>query len=401
VPEAQATVDSHFRAIAAEDYRGCDAWFSAAFLHAFKGDVQRMNRYYEMRHAQVGRGWQFVETAALPDPERQTAIVVVEFGPADLGAPIVASERMYYYLIREKAADGTPGMDSEGRAWRIDIYDALRYDSLAEARRRPYLYTSDAWPEDAGRELKSRQGLYRLQWALDSFFEDRNAYPEKLIGDSSKKDELINGKYLTGAYPASGYNDRGIAAVGFDEKSAGDFSYIPVDADNDGRFEAYWLLLHGKDPANFYFRGYDTVYILSSGESGGQFELAQSFASYWIATGGGPLEYTAALPREPQIEPAVILAPAAAATQPPDPQTPVAAAQGSAEQSGQNAAASEPAAAASRQGSRAGAYLRGGVARLLNWLETGQPGDPAAESPVNPLSLLDRLVPMIVWSFGF
>ncbi|MCH7471822.1 hypothetical protein IIA79_02590 [bacterium] len=293
-------VEAHFAAIAAENYVGADAYFSAAFLRAFKADVSRLNEYYRTRREQISLGYQFLEPRTLDDEGKDTASVVVEFGDPRTDAIVTVTERMYYYLVRERAPPSSPGAGRDGYAWRIDIFDALAFESLADARRRPYLYTREAWPEDSGRELKSRQGLFRLQWALDAYFRDRGQYPFRLLGGKDRRDELISGGYLTGAYPPCGFADRPMRAVEFAERSSGDLSYYSVDADGDGRRESYWLLLHGKVKEHYYFERKDTVYILSA-EVGSQAELAEGFARYWFSRMGKELEITGAVfPSEPQ-----------------------------------------------------------------------------------------------------
>jgi hypothetical protein len=292
-PAAIAAVEAHFAAILAEDYTAADKWFSAAFLHAFKPDVQQLNQYYLMRLDQLKRGYTVVGSRALPDPGRETAEVVVDFADEFPEAPVRVTERMHYYLIREKAI-GAPGEESDGWAWRIDIFDALGYDSLADARRRHYLYTKEAWREDASRELKSRQGLFRIQYALEQYASHNGQYPERLRGGDDRRDALLGAGLLTGAYPPAGYDNRAMLPVEFDERSSGDFSYYAADAEGDGYRESYWLLLHGKDPQRGYFTGRDTVYILAPYSGKSQLELAQDFAAFWQARTGKPLEVTGA-----------------------------------------------------------------------------------------------------------
>lgn len=301
-PEGAAqAVTQHFEALLAEDYRLADEYFTAAFRRAFKGDVARVNQYYLARFEQAGRGYDIVEVQPLGDPELETAIAVVEFAPPDPDMPVTSTERIYYYLVREEVESGAPGRASDGRAWRIDIFDSFRFDSLADARRRPYLYTREAWPEDEGRELKSRQGLFRIQWALDAFYFDNRHYPLRLLGSDNRRDELIAGDYLAGAYPLCGFDDRPMRSVEFMEKSSGDFTYIGIDDNGDGESEGYWLLLHGKVPSHFYFIGRDTVYILSSEGRGGQRAMAEAFAEYWRLSDGRELALTEAVePMEPQ-----------------------------------------------------------------------------------------------------
>ena len=292
-PAAIAAVEAHFAAILAEDYTAADKWFSAAFLHAFKPDVQQLNQYYITRLGQLRRGYTVSGSRALSDPGRETAEAVVDFADEFPEASVRVTERMHYYLIREKAV-GAVGEESDGRAWRIDIFDALGYDSLADARRRHYLYTKEAWREDASRELKSQQGLFRIQYALERYASRQGQYPERLRGGDDRRDALLGAGLLTGAYPPAGYDNRAMLPVEFDERSSGDFSYYAVDADGDGQRESYWLLLHGKDPQRGYFTGRDVVYILVPYGGKSQLELAQDFAAFWQARTGKRLEVTGA-----------------------------------------------------------------------------------------------------------
>jgi hypothetical protein len=291
---AEQVVDAHFKAILAADYDGAAQYFSTAFNAAFKVEDPQLRDYYVTRKVQLEPGYRFGKTEALNDPGKQTAVVVVDFGDPRETAPVQISERMHYYLIREKVKGKAFGAGPDGTAWRIDIFDALRYGSLAEARRRPYLYTAQAWPENTGRELKSRQGLFRLQWALSSYRQDKGGYPLTLSGGEDREDVLIAGSYLAGRYPVNGFTEAPMRAVGLEAQGAGDFTYIAVDAQGDGTNEAYWLLLHGAEPDNFYFSGTDIVYVLGSTLLKDQTEMAAAFAGYWQAGSSEPLEVTAA-----------------------------------------------------------------------------------------------------------
>jgi len=296
------TVDAHFQAILAEDFVGADSYFSAAFLRAFKPDVQRLNEYYQARAEQLSRGYEILSTVSLADDDHQTAAVVVDFASLYPDAPESATERLYYYLIYEKAAAGAPGADREGWAWRIDIFDAFEYATLADARRRHYLYTNEAWPEDESRELKSRQGLFRIQVALEMFYRDQGQYPLRLLGDENRRDELIGSNTLADRYPPCGFADRPMRSVNLDERSSGDFTYLSVDTDGDERRDGYWLLLHGKVPGNFVYEDLDIVYLLDPAGAG-QLKLAVDFAQYWQEQMGQTLEladqFVAAAASEP------------------------------------------------------------------------------------------------------
>jgi hypothetical protein len=288
-PDAAETVREHFKAITAEDYTGADKFFSAAFLRAFKADVEKLNYYYLARQAQLGYGYKIMETEPLSDPGRETMLVVVEFGPYNPDAFVTATERMHYYLIREKAEAGTPLRDADGMAWRIDIFDALRYTSLADARRRPYLYTRDTWDDPASRELRSRQGLYRIYLALETFREANGQYPFRLLGGENRRDELIAGGFIKERYPDCGFAGRAMEEYGADRNHAGDFGYYAVDKDGDGKREGFWLLLHGKDQSRFYYTDRDIIYIINQDYAPDQRELAEQFAEFWHGLKGQPL----------------------------------------------------------------------------------------------------------------
>ena len=178
---APDVVNAHFKAIAAEDYASANSYFTESFLRAFNSDNQGLREYYTTRTQQVKPGWKVLETRAAGEG-REAAIVVVDFLDPRTDVPVMVSERMYYYLLRVPVKGKAFGAAADGKAWRIDIFDALRFDTLAEARRRPYLYTKDAWPEDEGRELRSRQALFRIQWALTQHFTDNGAYPASCRG---------------------------------------------------------------------------------------------------------------------------------------------------------------------------------------------------------------------------
>jgi hypothetical protein len=284
--EPADAVRSHFLEISAENYSGADQYFSAAFRRAFKGDFAAMDRYYIMRRAQLRSGYEIIASQPLADPNRETARVTVEFKDPSTDRVVLVAERMHYYLVREKADERSPLRDSSGMAWRIDIFDALEYESLAEARRRPYLYTREAWAEDEGRELKAQQGLYRVQQALESFKRVTGQYPLRLLGADNRRDELISGKYLPEKYPLCGFDDRPMQAVEFGIRSSGDFSYYSIDKDGDGKPDGYWLLLHGKIPGNALFAGRDTIMLLADGYRADQGLLAYEFAQWWAAQRG-------------------------------------------------------------------------------------------------------------------
>lgn len=290
----QEVVEAHFKAILAEDFKGADEYFTRAFRDAFGKELTRLNEYYIVRGMQLKGGYTFKEAVELGDTGKSTAVVVVEFGDPSEINPVLITERMYYYLSREKAKGFGVGRD--GQAWRIDIFDALRYDTLAAARRRPYLYTQQAWPEDAGRELRSRQGLFRLQLALTAYRDEHGSYPLQLAGGQDNSDPLLAGPYID-AYPLNGFGERPMQHAVLDQRSPGDFAYYPVDAEGDGAAENYWLLLHGADSGGFYFLEHDIVHILSSLD-GTQQELAYNFAGWWQARGGATVTPTTAiLPR--------------------------------------------------------------------------------------------------------
>jgi len=313
-----AAVTAHFEAIQAKDYISADKWFSAAFLKAFKPDVAKLNEYYLARTAQLERSYKIIETAALSDPGHETAIVTVDFGDVYADAPLVVTERMYYYLVKEKALGG-PGGDAQGLAWRIDIFDALRFDTLADARRRAYLNTGEAWIDQYTREMRSRQGVFRIQWALEQYYEDHGQYPDKLIGENNKRDTLIAGGQLKGEYPRNGFTDKAMKSAKVKSLSNGDFSYVGLDANRDGRPDGYWLLMHIKNPSGYYYRGLDITYILSSRAAVSQAELAQAFADYWKRSTGETLQATGnaeSLEIQGGIVPPALPPPAAGMTQP-------------------------------------------------------------------------------------
>jgi hypothetical protein len=281
--DAADVVRGHFLEINAEHYTQADQYFSDAFRRAFKGDFASMDRYYRTRRKQLGTGYSITGVTRLNDKDRETMRVTVDFNDADPDSAVLVTERLHYYLIREKAVEGSPLRDTDGMAWRIDIFDALAYDTLAEARRRPYLYTREAWSEDEGRELKAQQGLYRVQQALESCWRVSGAYPEQLLGADNRRDDLIRGKYLPEKYPACGFADRPMECVEFGIRSSGDFSYYSYDTDGDGKRDAYWLLLHGKVEQNALFAGRDCVLLLAQSYAADQPGLAPVFAAWWQA----------------------------------------------------------------------------------------------------------------------
>lgn len=298
------TVEAHFQAILAEEYTQADEFFSAAFRRAFKVEQRaQIDNYYLTRKEQLAPGYEVVDTRILADADKDTAVVIVEFADPNSHAIFSVSERMHYYLIYEKVDAGASLADRDGFAWRIEIFDALRYDTLADARRRPYLMTREAWPEDEGRELISMQGLFRIQDALERFRDINGQYPFRLLGSDNRRDELISGGYLLGRYPDNGFNGGSMRSQEFGNKSSGDFAYYSVDADGDGWREGYWLLLHGKIQAKYIFEGYDTVLIMSNLPVVSQLELAQLFSRFWAQRAGEELVISSQMPESMPYQP--------------------------------------------------------------------------------------------------
>lgn len=279
----EEAVVAHFDAIMAQEYTQADMYFSREFRAAFKADVDRMNAYYRTRAGQLARGYEIRDVSPLDDGDRETMRVTVDFADEDPDDGLEITERIFYYLVRQNSTDRDA---VEGKAWRIDIFDALGFDSLADARRRPYLYSGQEWDEFASRELVARQGLFRIHMALESFGRENGGYPLRLLGSDSRRDELISSNKLGATYPNCGFDDRPMRSVQFEEKSSGDFSYYSVDTNGDNIYEGYWLLLHGRDESGFYYEGRDTIYILSSNSGWNQREQAEGFADFWAAREG-------------------------------------------------------------------------------------------------------------------
>jgi hypothetical protein len=214
------------------------------------------------------------------------------------------------------------------------------------------------------------------------------------------KDPLLNGNYFTGSYPTNGWGDRPQAAVGLDERSSGDFTYIPVDADGDGQFDDYWLLLHGKIPGNYYYDGTDIIYALSSSAGSGQYDLATAFSAYWSGRSGSPLQPgpgLLALAPEEQTE-----APAAdGAGLPPEPGI---AAEGTATANPAQAALPEGAHALGRP-ARAGLWVLRGVElvrmRLPGSAAPQSEGDTEISQVKAWIPGQEDAPPVDIWSFGF
>lgn len=287
--EAEVVVRAHFDAILAENYKEADTFFSREFKAAFKTDIARMQAYYRARIEQLKRGYTITDISPLGDADRESMRITVDFGDPRPDDGVEITERIFYYMIRQNSTDTDA---SAGKAWRIDIFDALSYESLGDARRRPYLYTGQEWDEFASRELIARQGLFRIQMALESFFQENRNYPFRLLGDDSRRDELISANKLGPKYPQCGFANRSMRSVHFEEKSSGDFSYYGYDSDSDGSNDGYWLILHGRDESGFYFEGRDSIFILSNNMSASQREQAEGFAQYWQTTEGQSLAIT-------------------------------------------------------------------------------------------------------------
>jgi hypothetical protein len=379
------TVRAHFERISAEDYAGAEQYFTADYLHAFKGDVAAMDTYFLRRKQQLAPGYQILSVKPLSDPGKQTACVTLDFADPDQGAMVTVTERMHYYLIREKVQPGAPLRDADGLAWRIDIYDALSFDSLADARRLPYLYTHEAWPDDEGREIKSRQGAYRIQLALEQYHDATGKYPTRLYGDDPHRDDLLNPKYLGDAYPPNGFTGKPMVAVDLGDKSSGDFSYYSLDGDHDGKADGYFLVLHGKVKDSYIFDGLDAIMLLGANYNVDQGALAQVFAEWWQAKTGKPLRPGPGLGPDwgaggaSPDTPAAAPQPAPASASPPQPQAATAA----------PAPAAEQAAARSLSASLVAAVLR--IAdKVAAAAQTAPAGKPAG----------DTQQPLVVHSYG-
>jgi hypothetical protein len=278
--EPEAVLEAHFAAILAEEYKLASEFFSWAYDKAFRDDIRERDQYYLARRQQLEPGYRIIDVVPLTDPGIDAVRITVDFSDPRTDAAVLVSERMHYYLIREDAGADAPLAD-EGQAWRIEIYDQLAYDTLAAARRRAYLYTSEAWDEPGSGELRSQQSVYRIMLALEQFHTARGTFPFRLLGGDNRRDELISGSYIVGAYPPNGFTRKPMKAVELGAEAPGQFTYVSVDADGDEVFEEYWLLLHGAIPESFIFDGYDIVLIISSYEESEQLKLATRFAVLW------------------------------------------------------------------------------------------------------------------------
>jgi hypothetical protein len=68
----------------------------------------RMNEYYSPARPSLPR-LLCREAVLLSDEGRETARLTTDFNLPDPDALVLVTERMHYYLLREKGADGTAG----------------------------------------------------------------------------------------------------------------------------------------------------------------------------------------------------------------------------------------------------------------------------------------------------
>jgi hypothetical protein len=249
--DAALSVDAHLTAIKEQEYRAAESMFSESFRAAILPKVKFVNSYLLEVLSAIGRGgWELSKPAALE--EERFASVRADFDDVSI----------YYYLIRQ--ANG----------WRIEAFSEREYATMADGRRELYLFTNRDWNDDVSKELKCRASLYQIQRELEAYRDEKGEgfYPPVLRGGKSR-DALTTWGYfdMETGYPANYFTGRPMEAVDFPtglrKPSAGNFSYIPVDADGDGNIEGYYLAGWGKpESPNSIFKDTAIVGLLASAD---------------------------------------------------------------------------------------------------------------------------------------
>ena len=239
------TIANHLDAITESDYALAESYFSRSFRAAILPKVKFVNSYLLNTNALIRAGdYSVDEPVILEKPE--FARVRADFSEA----------RIFYYLIHESGG------------WRIEAFSDGLFDSMADARRPLYLFTNRDWNDTASMELKCRASLYRIQRELEIYRDEKGDgfYPDRLRGGTGR-DALTIWEYfdIEEGYPLNYFTARPMKAVHFDKAKSGEFTYIPVDADDDGNIEGYFLVGWGEiDSQHAVFAGTRIIALLGA-----------------------------------------------------------------------------------------------------------------------------------------
>ncbi len=254
-------VETHLDAIYESDYSGAEDCFSEAFRAVILPKVTFVNSYLLSTKASLGDdGYVVLEAVELEKPE----YVLVTLS--------IAGHNAYYYLILEQAK------------WRIEIYSDKSFNSFADARRELYLFTDRDWNDDISKELKCIAALYRVQQALEEYKGEKGEgyYPERLRGGNDR-DELTIWNYFDEdiGYPLNFFRNKPMKHVPFNKPSTGDFTYISVDRDSDGKHEAYYMISWGMQKSErAIFEGYSIVSLLASEDDKDSRQIVDLFVRF-------------------------------------------------------------------------------------------------------------------------
>jgi hypothetical protein len=241
IDAAITTVAAHIDAIARADYDGAEAYFSESFRIAIKPRVSFVNSYLLSTFEAIKVGdYSVLDAVALEKPEYVRVDTYINGRSA------------FYYLVFESAH------------WAIELFSDEMHESLADARRELYLFTNRDWNDTGSKELKCRAALYRIQQMLELYKDEKGEgfYPPYLRGGMSR-DALTIWEYFnpeTG-YPLNYFTNRPMEATAFGKPSPGDFAYLPIDTDDNGNVESYYLVGWGAESSRYAL--YTSSHIIS------------------------------------------------------------------------------------------------------------------------------------------
>ncbi len=269
-------LSGHFDAISEQDFSEAERFFSESFRAAIMPKVKFVNSYLLEIKASLFGGYELSAPAVLED-ERFVRV------KADF-----AETSVYYYLIRQAGG------------WRIEAFSENEYSTMADGRRELYLFTNRDWNDDVSKDLKCRAALYQIQRELEAFRDEKGEgfYPPYLRGGKAR-DALTSWGYFDPekGYPANYHTGRPMEAAEFGisirKPSPGDFTYLPVDADGDGKIEAYFLAGWGKpDSPAALFLGGSIVGLVASADERREAMVVMDFIDFALSEFGITLVWT-------------------------------------------------------------------------------------------------------------
>lgn len=265
--DASAVVEAHLSAIKAQDYSEAESWFSDAFRAAIMPKVKFVNSYLlELYIAMHGGGFEL--SSPLPLEEERFVLI----------SATLPETAVFYYLIKQ--ANG----------WRIEAFSEYEFSTMADGRRELYLFTNRDWNDDDSKELKCRASLFQIQRELETYKDEKGEgfYPTNLKGGRMRDPLTIWGYFdMDKGYPVNHFNSKPMYAAEFAlslrKPSAGDFSYIPLDNNGDGKMESYYLVSWGRgESKNVLFEGTAIIGLLAGDDERQEKQIITDFIEYVI-----------------------------------------------------------------------------------------------------------------------